>query len=142
MKLVTPLKNRWKLDQEYVAGKCNIGIRGRVMRLSTGLVVVSLALFVGFTIFRAVFWALRLVLAVPFYVGLLAVLEAGMSFCVFHAARGTFDLHEKFGPVRGSETRGKVELDEWRKLDRRKARRMHVEALAGAMVLALVMLLV
>ncbi len=97
---------------------------------------------VGFTIFQAVSWGLRLVLVVPFYVGLLAVLEAGMSFCVFHAARGTFDFHERFGPLGGSETRGKVELGEWRRLDRQKARRMHVEALAGALVLVLVVLLV
>jgi hypothetical protein len=76
-------------------------------------------------------------LFVPFYVGLLAALEGTMSFCVLHASRGTFDLHEPTGMAIGkSGTKMEVGSEEWKRLDRRKARLMHVEALLGALVLA------
>jgi hypothetical protein len=60
---------------------------------------------------------------------------------VFHAARGTFDMQERTGPMGKSETRRKVELEESRRIDRRKARRMHLEALAGAVLLAVALFL-
>ena len=60
-----------------------------------------------------------------------------MSFCVLHASRGTYDLHEPSGMAFGrSETKMEVGSDEWRQLDRRKARLMHLEAVLGALVLA------
>ena len=74
---------------------------------------------------------------VPFYVGLFAALEETMSFCVLHASRGTYDLHEANGMALGmSGTKVEVESQEWKKLDRRKARLMHLEAALGAVVLA------
>jgi hypothetical protein len=76
-------------------------------------------------------------LFIPFYVGLLTALEGTMSFCVLHASRGTYDLNEPSGMAFGrSETKMEVGSDEWRRLDRRKARLMHLEAVAGAFVLA------
>ncbi len=142
MKLVTPFKGEQETPQEYIPGKCNIGTRGRAMRLATGLVVVSLTL--GFSlVFLAAssFRVPRLALALPIYVGLLSVLEGGMSFCVFHAARGTYDFHEKLGPIGSSPTKMKVELDEWRKKDKRKALLMHSEAVIGAVLLATLLFL-
>ena len=65
-----------------------------------------------------------------------------MSFCVFHAARGTYDFHERLGPVGRSETRRVVGSEEWKRVDRRKAWRMQLEALTGAVLLALVLFLV
>lgn len=65
-----------------------------------------------------------------------------MSFCVFHASRGTYDLHEKnWGPMGKSTSRIEIELEEWKRLDRKKARRMHIEAAALASILALLLYL-
>ena len=76
-------------------------------------------------------------LVLPLYVGFLAGLEGSMSFCVLHASRGTYDLHEPVGMAIGpSNSLQKVQSEEWKRLDRRKARRMHIEAVAGAVLLA------
>jgi len=137
MKLVTLFKKSIKMAPEYVPGKCNIGARGRAIRLATGLGII--AVFVGFDVLalRLVFAPFRLLLVIPFYVGLLSALEGTMSFCVLHATRGTYDLHEPTGMAFGSSgTKMDVGSDEWKKLDLRKARLMHLEAVLGALVLA------
>src|SRR2546425_3869853 len=137
MKLVTPFKKSIKMPPEYVPGKCNIGARGRAIRLATGLGII--AVFIGFDLLAlgSVFPVFRLLLFLPFYVGLLTILEGSMSFCVLHASRGTYDLHEPSGMAFGrSETKMEVGSDEWRRLDRRKARLMHLEAVLGALLLA------
>src|SRR5438132_8262242 len=137
MKLVTLFKKSITMAPEYVPGKCNIGARGRAIRLATGLGII--AVFVGFDVLalRLVFAPFRLLLVIPFYVGLLSALEGTMSFCVLHATKGTYDLHEPSGMAFG-RSRSKVEVasEEWRRLDRRKARLMHLEAVLGALVLA------
>jgi hypothetical protein len=130
------------LDPEYVPGKCNIGKKGRAIRLSTGVVLIALSVILGLTLLRQVFWAVRLVLALPAYIGLLAALEGSMSFCVLHAARGTYDFHEPRGFASNrSATLNKVGSEDWKRLDRRKAVRMHAEALVGAIILALLLAL-
>ena len=137
MKLVTPFKKSIKMPPEYVPGKCNIGARGRAIRLATGLGII--AVFVGFDVLAlgSVSPVFHLFLFIPFYVGLLTALEGTTSFCVLHASRGTYDLHEPSGMAFGrSETKMEVGSDEWRQLDRRKARLMHLEAVLGALVLA------
>jgi hypothetical protein len=137
MKLVTLFKKSIKMPLEYVPGKCNIGARGRAIRLSTGLGII--AVFIGFDILAlgSVSPVFRLLLLIPFYVGLLTVLEGTMSFCVLHASRGTYDLHEPSGTAFGrSETKMQVGSEEWKRLDRRKARLLHLEAALGASVLA------
>jgi hypothetical protein len=128
------------MDPEYLPGKCNIGGRGRAIRLSTGLILIALSIILGLTLLGGSFWVVRLVLVLPVYVGLLAMVEGSMSFCVLHAARGTYDLHEPMGFASNrSKTLNKVESDEWKRKDRRKALRMHVEAVAGAIVLAVLL---
>ncbi len=137
MKLVTLFKKSIEMPPEYAPGKCNIGARGRAIRLATGLGIV--AVFVGFGLLTvgSVSLVFRLFLFIPFYVGLLAILEGTMSFCVLHASRGTYDLHEPSGMAFGkSTTKMTVGSDEWKKLDRRKAKVMHLEAVLGALVLA------
>ena len=137
MKLVTLFKKSIKMPPEYVPGKCNIGTRGRAIRLATGLGTITV--FIGFDLLalRSVSPVFRLFLFIPLYVGLLTALEGTMSFCVLHASRGTYDLHEPSGMAFGrSETKMEVGSDEWRQLDRRKARLMHLEAVFGALVLA------
>jgi hypothetical protein len=137
MKLVTLFKKSIKMPAEYVPGWGNIGARGRAMRLAIGLGII--AGFAGFDVLAlgSVFAGFRLLLVIPFYVGLLAALEGTMSFCVLHASRGTYDLHEPTGTAFGrSETKMGVESEEWKILDRRKARLMHLEAVLGALVLA------
>ena len=137
MKLVTLFKKSIEMPPEYAPGKCNIGARGRAIRLATGLGIV--AVFVGFGLLTvgSVSLVFRLFLFIPFYVGLLAILGGTMSFCVLHASRGTYDLHEPSGMAFGkSTTKMTVGSDEWKKLDRRKAKVMHLEAVLGALVLA------
>ncbi len=130
------------MDPEYTPGKCNIGRRGRAMRLSTGVILIALSVILGLTLLGQVFWGVRLVLVLPVYIGLLAILEGSMSFCVLHAARGTYDLHEPKGFASNrSRTLNKVESVEWKRVDRRKALRMHFEAVAGAVVLAVLLAL-
>src|SRR5436309_12827610 len=92
MKLVTLFKKSIKMPPEYAPGKCNIGARGRAIRLATGLGII--AVFVGFGVLAlgSVSPVFRLFLFIPFYVGLLAALDGTMSFCVLHASRGTYDL--------------------------------------------------
>jgi hypothetical protein len=137
MKLVTLFKKSIKMPPEYVPGKCNIGARGRAIRLATGLGII--AAFLGFDLFAlgSVFPVFRLFLSLPFYVGLLSALEGTMSFCVLHASRGTYDLHEPTGMAFGiSGTKMEIQSGEWKRLDRRKARLMHLEAVLGALLLA------
>ena len=137
MKLVTLFKKSIKMPPEYVPGKCNIGARGRAIRLATGLGIIAVFIGFGLLALRSVSPVFRLFLFIPLYVGLLTALEGTMSFCVLHASRGTYDLHEPSGMAFGrSETKMEVGSDEWRQLDRRKARLMHLEAVFGALVLA------
>src|SRR5216683_6391851 len=137
MKLVTLFKKSIEMPPEYAPGKYNIGARGRAIRLATGLGIIAIFAGVGVLALGSVSPVLRLFLFIPFYIGLLAGLEGTMSFCVLHASRGTYDLHEPTGTAFGkSETKIAVESEEWKRLDRRKARLMHLEALLGALVLA------
>lgn len=142
MKLVTVPGIRYDLDPQYVAGKCNIGARGRAIRLSTGAVLIALSVILGLTILDELFWSVRLVLALPLYVGFLAVLEGSMSFCVLHATRGTYDFHELRGFASNqSKTLKQVGSEEWKRVDRRKALRMHAEAVVGGVLLAILLAL-
>ena len=77
------------------------------------------------------------------YGGVLSALEGVTSFCVFHASKGTYDFFERMGaPFGDSESRRQVESDEWRKVDSRKARLMHLKAVLVAVVAVSVLLLV
>src|SRR5256712_6486038 len=142
MKLVTVLRNWSKMAPEYIPGRCNIGRRGRAMRLTTGLVFIALSIILSITVLNLVNRLFSLVLVLPLYVGILACLEGSMSFCVLHAARGSYDLNEPRGfATKKSETLQKIGSEDWKKLDRRKALRMHLEALTGAILLALLLTL-
>ena len=142
MKLVTVWRKRSILAPEYVPGRCNIGRRGRAIRLTTGLVLILLAMILGITVLNPVNHLLSLVLVVPLYIGILAGLEGSMSFCVLHAARGTYDLNEPRGfATKKSDTLQRIGSVDWKRLDHRKALRMHIEALSGAALLALLLAL-
>ena len=142
MKLVTIPRNWSKLAPEYVPGRCNIGRRGRAIRLATGLVLIALSIILGILVLNPVSHWFSLALIFPAYVGLLACLEGSMSFCVLHAARGTYDLNEPHGfATKTSHTLQKVASEDWKKLDRRKALKMHFEALTGAVLVALLLAL-
>lgn len=140
MKLVTLSKKWLETQPAYIPGKCNIGARGRAMRVATGLSFIALSLLLRFTLLNLVHMLFSLTLILPLYIGFLSILEGSMSFCVLHASKGTFDFDEPRGlPAGHSQTRQTIESEEWKKLDRRKARLMHLEALAGAVVLALLL---
>ena len=142
MKLVTICRNWSGMTPEYTPGKCNIGSRGRAIRLSTGAILIALSVILGATVLTGAIWVVRLALVLPLYAGLLAALEGSTSFCVLHAARGTYDFHEPMGFASNrSKTLNRVGSDDWKKLDRRKALRMHAEALTGAIVLAVLLAL-
>ncbi len=142
MKLVTAFAKWSEMSPEYVPGKCNIGTRGRAIRVSTGAVLIALSVIIRLTLLNQVVWAVRLVLILPIYIGLLAGLEGSMSFCVLHDARGTYDFKEPMGFASNrSKTLGGVGSDEWRRIDWRKALRMHAEAALGAILLGLLLAL-
>jgi hypothetical protein len=142
MKLVTVWRKRSTLAPEYVPGKCNIGRRGRTIRLTTGLALIALSIILELWVLNPSSHLVRLGLAFPFYVGFLTILEGSMSFCVLHATRGTYDLDEPHGfASRKSDTLQKVGSEDWKKLDQRKALRMHLEAVTGAVLLALLLAL-
>jgi len=142
MKLVTVSRNWSKMAPEYIPGRCNIGRRGRAMRLTTGLVFIALSIILGITVLNLVNRLFSLVLVLPLYVGILACLEGSMSFCVLHAARGSYDLHEPRGFASNkSDTLEKVGSEDWKRLDRRKALRTHLEAVTGAFLLTLLLAL-
>jgi hypothetical protein len=142
MKLVTIRRNWSKLSPEYAPGKCNIGRRGRAIRLTTGVVLIAVSIILGIVVLNPLNHLVRLGLAFPFYVGILAILEGSMSFCVLHAVRGTYDLNEPHGfASRKSGTLQTIGSEDWKNLDRRKALRMHLEAVTGAILLALLLAL-
>ncbi len=142
MKLVTVWRKRSLLAPQYVPGRCNIGRRGRAIRLTTGLVLIGLSIILGILVLNPINRWFSLALVFPAYIGLLACLEGSMSFCVLHAARGTFDLHEPHGfASKKSDTLEKVGSEDWKKLDQRKAIKMHLEALTGAVLFALLLTL-
>ena len=142
MKLVTVWRKRSILPPEYVPGKCNIGRRGRAIRVTTGLVLIAISMVIGIAFVKPVSHLLSLALVFPFYVGILAILEGSMSFCVLHAARGTYDLNEPHGfASKKSDTMQKVGSEDWKKLDQRRALVMHLEALTGAVLFALLLAL-
>jgi hypothetical protein len=142
MKLVTILIILSNLTPEYVPGRCNIGRRGRAIRLATGVVLIAISIVLGILVLNPVNRWFSLALVFPAYVGLLAGLEGSASFCVLHAARGTYDLHEPHGfATKTSDTLQKVASEDWKKLDRTKALKMHLEALTGAVSVALLLAL-
>ena len=113
--------------------------------MGQGLAFVGVFLALGLTLLSGDGLRLfKLGLLVPFYFGFLSILEGGTSFCVAYAGRGTYDLHERLGfldMMRESETRHQVESDEWKRIDRQKARKIYLEALAGAVSLTIVVFL-
>jgi hypothetical protein len=142
MKLVTICIDLPTMTPEYVPGRCNIGRRGRAIGLSTGGVLIALSVGSALTILLQANPLLRVALGILIYVGLLAGLEGSMSFCVLHAARGTYDLSEPHGfASTKSKTLERVGSDEWKRIDRRKALRMHAEAAVGAIVIAVLLTL-
>lgn len=142
MKLVTIWIDWSELSPEYVPGRCNIGRRGRAIRLTTGVVLIAISIILGILVLNAVNHWLSLFLVFPAYVGLLACLEGSMSFCVLHAARGTYDLNEPGGfASKKSGTLQRVGSEDWKRLDKRKALKMHLEALTGAVLLAVLLAL-
>jgi hypothetical protein len=116
------------------------------MRLAQGLAFIGVFLTLGLTLLSSDGLGLfKLGLLVPFYFGFLSILEGGTSFCVGYAGKGTYDLHEKFGFVdmmRESKTRHTVESEEWKRIDRLKARRIYLEALGGSALLTIVLFFV
>jgi hypothetical protein len=113
--------------------------------LAQGLAFIGVFLALDFTLLSSDGLRLfRLGLVVPFYFGFLSILEGGTSFCVAYAGRGAYDLHEKLGfldMMRESATRHTVESEESKRIDRQKARRIYLEALAGAVLLTVVVFL-
>jgi hypothetical protein len=114
--------------------------------LAQGLAFIGVFLVLGVTLLSSNgLEFFRLGLLVPFYFGFLSILEGGTAFCVAYAGRGAYDLHERLGfldLMRESKTRHTIESEEWRRIDRLRARSIYLEALAGAVLLTIVLFLV
>lgn len=106
------------------------------MRLATGLAILGVSVTVAAALMgHGSLGVWRLSLVIPAYGGFLSILEGTMSFCVFHASRGTYDFFEKLGAPWGkSESRKRVESEDWLRKDLRKARLVKLEALGGAVL--------
>lgn len=128
------------MPQEYVPGKCNIGPRGRTLRVSYGLAILAIFVSLDLLSLGSISPLYRLVFLIPFYVGFLGVLMGTMSFCVMVASRGAYNLHS-FG-MRKSSDWVSIESAEWRRRDRNKARIVNLEALAAGVLLAALLALV
>lgn len=126
----------------YVPGKCNIGRRGRIVRMATGVSIILLSVLIRFTLLSFLNLLFSLSLILPLYIGFIAILEGTMSFCVLHASKGSYDLSEPRGfPTGKSSTRQSVISEESRRIDRVKAHRMHIEALGLAIFLGILLAL-
>ena len=84
----------------YQPGVCNIGSRGRTVRIAVGLVFFVAAFYVWIS-FKASGYApmLQVAAAFPFYVSFLGIYQGIFSFCVFHAREGTFSVGSAVGHV-------------------------------------------
>src|SRR5260370_8516576 len=97
------------------------------MRLTTGVVLIGLSIILEIFVLKPSNHLVRLGLAFPFYIGILACLEGSMSFCVLHAARGSYDLHEPRGfASKRSDTLGNVDSQDWKSLSRCKYSHIHL----------------
>jgi len=78
---------------EYQSGFCNIGPRGRLERLSFGVVAIifSLGLWHLARLNTLPSWTI-LLLFIPLFAGFVAVFEAVLGFCVIFAHQGVYDL--------------------------------------------------
>ncbi|HEV2121054.1 MAG TPA: hypothetical protein VGS11_13230 [Candidatus Bathyarchaeia archaeon] len=111
MKLVTLFKKSMKMPPEYVPGKCNIGARGRAIRLATGLGII--AVFVGIdALALGSMFAPFSASTVRTFLRRLADSSIGNDVVLCTSClQGTYDLHEPIGMAIGrSETKWRCGL--------------------------------
>src|SRR5207244_12251957 len=96
MKLVTVWRKRSILPPEYVPGRCNIGRRGRAIRLTTGLVLIAVSVAIAITVLEPVNNLLSITQVIPFYVGILAILQGIMYFLLLHVVKESYDLEHSY----------------------------------------------
>jgi len=122
------------MEDGYIPGQCNIDAPGKRHRVLVGAIGVVVALFIGLYCLVAKtspFWVL--ISFFPAWIGFLGFWQAANSFCVFHAAKGTYEVKGK--PV-------KVPAQRYLGVDSSKARKIHVYSFLSALVFALVLFVV
>ena len=78
---------------EYKAGVCNIGPWNRFIRGIFGIAMLGLSFFLWWVMVRYGIPKLyRLSLIIPLYSGFVGIYQTLFGFCVYHAAKHTFDL--------------------------------------------------
>ena len=103
-------------SQEYIPGVCNIGPDERAKRLLVGYggtIATVLILIFLIVINAPAPW--RLVMAIPISIAAMGFLQNRLHFCVGFGLKGIFNVINSAGIT------DNVELEAFRKLDRRKA---------------------
>jgi hypothetical protein len=118
---------------EPTACTANIGPKGRQQRLRVGLVGVGVSVLATLVVLvsAAPAWSAAL-LVVPWWVSALGIFQAREQTCVALAAKGQRDLDSGPEPLPGPE----------HEAIRRQARRVHVQALAFALIVTAASLLI
>ncbi len=123
-------------ESAYVPGMCNINTaevayRRKAMWFGIGL---SLILLIGLLLLGAVWWVRILILFVPVYVAAIGYLQVRNRFCVSYGASGQQNASDSSEASTAVGTENAL-------IDKKKARRMNLQALGiTLMLLALVAL--
>lgn len=77
----------------YEAGKCNIGPKERMMRLTMGMISIAIGmlLFAIFVVLNLPVWSV-LFLIIPFFVGFIGVYQYFFRFCVNNAFQKQYNM--------------------------------------------------
>ena len=126
-----------KTSHDYVPGMCNIGPAERRMRRLVGVVgaLVTVALLIWLLLVDA-HWSWRLLLVIPASVSAMGFLQDSLHFCAAFGFKGIFNVINSAGVT------DNVELEDFRKKDRRKAINILLWAFAIGLAVVAVSLLV
>ena len=116
---------------------CNIGLAERRMRRLVGVVgaLVTVALLVWLLLVDA-HWSWRLLLVIPASVSAMGFLQDSLHFCAAFGFKGIFNVINSAGVT------DNVELEDFRKKDRRKAINILLWSFAIGLAVVAVSLLV
>lgn len=111
--MATAAKNS---QQQYIPGVCNIGPAERRKRRMGGYLglIVAIILLIVLIVIKAA-WAWRLFLVLPLAAAASGFLQDALHFCAGFGMKGLYNVINSAGVT------DNVELEEYRKKDRRKA---------------------
>ncbi len=77
---------------DYQAGACNIGKWNRILRAAYGIALLAISLAAWWWLRENAARFYRLGLAVPLYIAFIGIYQAYFGFCIYHAARHSYDM--------------------------------------------------